>query len=168
MNQILLDFGTLESKEAIDRQETALTDTLAESPLIDFANPREDYFSDVGHRRMALDMLIDSVNTITKDPQSRESMFERRWLLGTSNKCPVSSFMCFDAVGGGGVDVGDASINFVRALDNNPQTLSRALSLARKKISQDDFDYESDPQGMDHNLSVSYSVGRSQARQSGG
>lgn len=109
-------------------------------PVDGLASPNADYFSFTGHRRLALEMLIESVAAIKKNPDSEESQFERRWLLGVESDCPISAPMCFEAVAGCGIDFNDVSNNFQAALQRSPETLLNALTTVRGKINAGDFD----------------------------
>lgn len=129
MTELLLDQPSVESGE----------DNFV-LPVEGAVSSTEDYFSSTGHRRLALEMLIDAVTVIKKDPDSKESQYERRWLLGVESNCPISAPMCFEAVAGCDIDVGDVSRNFLYVLQSNPDTLLNALTTVRKKIDNGDFD----------------------------
>lgn len=127
-------------------------------PIDNIANPKDDHFTLYGHRRMALEMLIDSVKTIKSNPDSAASENERLWILGLRDNCLISAPMCFEAVSGGDIDVNDAANQFLKAVDSNPDMLLNALSVANSKLSRDEFEIGFD-QAHDYSL-VSRSVTR--------
>lgn len=107
------------------------------------ASPGEDFFSKVGYRLLCVDMLLETVKTIRSAPNSIEAQIERDWLMGVRNP-EFSPGMCFEAVGGDGVDPEVAQNVFVKALAENPEMLESSLRIAYSKIENREFDYAVD------------------------
>lgn len=108
----------------------------------EFAQSNEDYFSDLGHRRLALDMLIDSVTTVKGNQNSKAAVHEKKWLLGISDNCPIPASMCFDAISSGDVDSKTAALKFCNALSTDSALLLKSLQQARVKLINGEFDFE--------------------------
>jgi len=103
------------------------------------ASGDEGYFSERGYRRLALATLIEVVTTVKREPESEEAAYQREWLLGINEDCPLSSRLCFETIAGSAIDVSQVSRQFVRALDRDPEYLLFALNSAAKKIVDGDL-----------------------------
>lgn len=124
-------------------------------PAEDFVLPEDkitqpdqfDVFSDTGHRRLALDLLIDAAVTVTTQPESDNGKYEYDWLLGIENDGVVTANDCFVSVAGCDIDVTLTRGNFMTALGRDPAALLKALKGARYKLSAGNL-FE----GMEHCL----------------
>lgn len=119
-------------------------------PEGEIAGPDQlDVFSDTGHRRLALDLLIDAAIKASAQPESNDGKYEYDWLRGIESNGVVSSDLCFMSVAGCDIDVALTRGNFMTALSADPDTLLKALKGARYKLSAGNL-FE----GMEHCLDV--------------
>jgi len=93
----------------------------------------KDYFAEVGHRRLALELLLDAAETCVKHPGSKEAQFEEHWLMGYEDDCAISGSLAFQSLVGRD-EIQAARVRFMAALKNDGASLLEALKDARRNF----------------------------------
>lgn len=120
-----------------------------------------DYFAEIGHRRLALEMLLDAAKTCVKQPDSREAAYEKRWLDGIEDDCPIPGTLAFEFLTGDGNRVEAVKQRFLSALDADGESLINTLEKARGRFESALMAIDGSPDSIpEHRLSV----GRSRMR----
>lgn len=117
-----------------------------------------DYFTEIGHRRLALELLLDAVKTCVKQPGTREAAYERRWLDGIEDDCPIPGTLAFEFLTGDGNRVDAVKQRFLSALATDGEALVSTLEKARGRFESALLAIDGSPDSIpEHRLSVGHS-----------
>lgn len=115
-----------------------------------------DYFTEIGHRRLALELLLDAAKTCVKQPGTREAAYERRWLDGIEDDCPIPGTLAFEFLTGDGNRVDAVKERFLSALATDGEALVSTLEKARGRFESALVAIDGGPDSIpEHRLSVS-------------